>query len=61
MFLIDTVIVLAILFFLFMPVTARRTVQMKVAILCTLLALFTISVKRTPVPQTQLAGTVSTR
>ena len=39
MFLIDVLLVLAMLFFLFLPVTARRTVHMKLALICTLLAL----------------------
>jgi hypothetical protein len=61
MFLIDAMLVLAILFFLFLPITDRKTVRMKLYMLCTLLALFTMSVTRTHVPDVQLAGVVSSR
>ncbi|HLZ01754.1 MAG TPA: hypothetical protein VKR55_06325 [Bradyrhizobium sp.] len=61
MFLIDALLVLAMLFFLFLPITDRKTVQMKLAVLCALLALFGASVTRTRVPEMQLAGVVSTR
>lgn len=61
MFLIDALLVLAMLFFLFLPITDRKTVQMKLAVLCALLALFGASVTRTHVPEMQLAGVVSTR
>ena len=58
---IDVLLVLALLFFLFLPITDRRTVHLKLAMICTLLALFTFSATRTHVPETQLAGVVSTR
>ena len=58
---INMLLVLALLFFLFLPITDRRTVQMKLAMMCTLLALLTISARHTHVPETQLAGVVSVR
>lgn len=61
MFVIDALLVLAMLFFLFLPITDRRTVRMKLAMVCTLLALFAISVTRSHAPDVQLAGVVSTR
>jgi hypothetical protein len=61
MALINVLLVLALLFFLFLPITDRRTVQMRLAMMCTLLALLSISVARTSAPHTQLAGVVSTR
>ena len=61
MFLVDALLILAMLFFLFLPVTDRRTVHMKLALICTLLALLSISVKHTRVSQVQLAGVVSAR
>ena len=61
MFLIDALLVLAMLFFLFLPITDRKTAQMKLAVLCALLALFAASVTQTHVPEVQLAGLVSTR
>ena len=59
MFLIQVLLVLAFLFFLFLPITDRRTVHMKLAMICTLLAL--LAMTRTNGPQVQLAGVVQTR
>jgi hypothetical protein len=61
MVLIDAMLVLAILFFLFLPITDRKTVRMKLYMMGALLVLFTVSVTRTHVPQVQLAGVVSPR
>ncbi|WP_244607482.1 MULTISPECIES: hypothetical protein [Bradyrhizobium] len=60
MFLIDALLILAMLFFLFLPITDRRTVRMRVCMLCALLAVFSVSVTRTHVGPVQLAGVVST-
>ena len=60
MFVLDALLVLAMLFFLFLPITDRKTVQMKLTALCMLLVLFAASVTRTHVPEMQLAGVVST-
>ena len=60
MFLIDALLVLAMLFFMFLPITDRKTVQMKLAVLSVLLAVFAASAAQTLVPQIQLAGLVST-
>jgi hypothetical protein len=57
----DTILVLAILFFLFLPITDRKTVRMKLYMLCALLTLFTVSVTRGHAPQVQVAGVVSSR
>jgi hypothetical protein len=56
MFLIDVLLVGAMLFFMFLPITDRRTVHMKLALICTLLALLSISVTHTQVTHVQLAG-----
>jgi hypothetical protein len=61
MALIDPLLVLAMLFFLFLPITDRKTVRMKLYMLCALMAVFTASVTRTHVPQAQLAGVASLR
>jgi hypothetical protein len=61
MFIINTLLILGMLFFLFLPISDRRTAQMKLAMLCTLLALLTVSASRTHAPQTQFAGVASTR
>jgi hypothetical protein len=61
MFVIDALLVLAMLFFLFLPITDRRTARMKLYVLCALLAVFTASVTRGHTPHIELAGVVSTR
>jgi hypothetical protein len=61
MILIDVLLVLAILFFLFLPITDRKTVQMKLCVVCALLAVFVVSVTRTHDAGVKLAGIISTR
>jgi hypothetical protein len=61
MFLIDALLILAMLFFLFLPITDRRTVRMRLCMLCALGAVFSASVTRTHVAPVQLAGIVSAR
>jgi hypothetical protein len=61
MVLIDALLVLAMLFFLFLPITDRKTVWMKLIVLCALLAVFTVSVTGTRVSPMQLAGIATTR
>lgn len=61
MVLVDALLVLAMLFFLFLSITDRKTVRMKLIMLCALLAVFTVSVTRIHVSPMQLAGIASTR
>jgi hypothetical protein len=61
MFLVDVLLVLAMMFFLFLPICDRRTVRMRLCMLCALLAVFSVSVTRTHVAQVQVAGLVTTR
>lgn len=61
MVLIDALLILAMMFFLFLPITDRRTVRMKLCVLCALVAVFAASVTRTHVSQVQLAGIETTR
>lgn len=56
MFLVDALLILAMLFFLFLPITDRRTVRMRLCVLCAFLAVFSVSVTRTHVAPGQLAG-----
>jgi high-affinity Fe2+/Pb2+ permease len=60
MFLVDALLILAMMFFLFLPITDRRTVRMKLCMLFALLAVFSVSVAGTHVAPVQLAGIVST-
>jgi len=61
MFLIDALLVLALLFFMFLPITDRRMVHMRLAMICTVLAMLTLSAARTHMPQVQLAGVAQAR
>jgi hypothetical protein len=60
MVLIDALLILAMMFFLFLPITDRRTVQMKLCVLCALLVVFAFAVTWTHGSNVQLAGIVST-
>jgi hypothetical protein len=59
MFLIDALLILAMLFFLFLPISDRRTVRMRLCMVCGLLAVFSVSVTRTPVVPVLLASIAS--
>ena len=61
MFLVDALLILAMIFFLFLPITDRKTVRMKLCMLCALLAMFSVSVTRTQIAPVQLARIVATR
>ena len=61
MILVDVLLVLAMLFFLFLPITDRKTARMKLCMLCALTAIFAASVTRSHVSQMQLAGIASVR
>ena len=60
MFLVDALLILAMIFFLFLPITDRKMVRMKLCTLCALLAMFSVSVTRTQIAPVQLAGIVTT-
>jgi hypothetical protein len=60
MLLVDVLLILVMIFFLFLPVTDRRTVRMRLAMLCLLLAVFSVSVSRTHVESAQLARVAAT-
>ncbi|WP_244645922.1 hypothetical protein [Bradyrhizobium campsiandrae] len=59
MFLIDALLILAMLFFLFLPITDRRTVRMRLCMLGALLAVFSVSITRAHVVPVLLAGIAS--
>ena len=62
MLLIDAMLFLAMMFFLFLPITDRRTVQMRLFVVCALAAVFAASVTSTHAPHHQrLAAIQSTR
>ena len=61
MMLIDAFLIVAMLFFLFLPITDRRTVQMKLSVFVLLGAILAMSVTRTEAPVMRLAGVTSLR
>jgi|GEM_PF-1765870 len=56
MFLVDALLILAMLFFLFLPISDRRTVRMRLCMLCALLAVFSVSITRTSVAPVLMAS-----
>ena len=61
MLLVDVLLVLVMMFFLFLPITDRGTVRMRLCMVCTLLAVLSLSLSRTHVPPAQHAGLVAAR
>ncbi|MCS3731147.1 hypothetical protein [Bradyrhizobium betae] len=56
MFLVDALLILAMLFLLFLPISDRRTVRMRLCMLCALLAVFSVSITRTSVAPVLMAS-----
>ena len=61
MMLIDAFLIVAMLFFVFLPITDRRTVQMKLCMFAVLGTILAVSVTRTEAPAMRLAGVTSLR
>ncbi|QPF95444.1 hypothetical protein [Bradyrhizobium commune] len=61
MILVDLLLILVMIFFLFLPATDRRTVRMRLAMLCMLLAVFSVSVSRTHVEPVAFPRIAATR
>jgi hypothetical protein len=56
MYVVDGVLVIAMLFIFFLPITDYKTVRMKLCVLCALALVLTVSVTRTHVPDPRLAS-----
>src|ERR1700750_1662962 len=56
MIIIDALLIVALLFFLFLPITDRKTVRMKLAVVCAIAAVLVVSVMRTAPADLQLAS-----
>jgi hypothetical protein len=56
MYLINALLILAMLFIFFLPITDYKTVRMKLCVLCALGLILTVSVTRTPAPEPQIAS-----
>jgi hypothetical protein len=58
---LDALLVLAMMFFLFLPISDRRTVTMRLCTLCVIAASLVASVTTTRAPQLQLASVIRDR
>ena len=56
MYVINAVLVIAMLFIFFLPITDYKTVRMKLCVLCALALVLTVSVTRTQIPDSRIAG-----
>lgn len=61
MMLVDAFLIVAMLFFVFLPITDRRTVQMKLCMFIVLGTILAVSVMRADAPAMRLAGITSLR
>ena len=58
MYVINAVLVMAMLFIFFLPITDYKTVRMKLSVFCALAMVLTASVTRTQVPDPMVASLV---
>jgi hypothetical protein len=56
MIIVDGLLILAMLFFLFLPITDRKTVRMKLCVILAIAAVFAASVTHTMAPKVQVAS-----
>ena len=56
MYLINTLLILAMLFIFFLPITDFKTVRMKLCVLCALALVLTVSVTTTQPPDPTVAS-----
>ena len=56
MYVINAVLVIAMLFIFFLPITDYKTVRMKLYVLCALALVLTVSVTQTQAPDPQIAS-----
>jgi hypothetical protein len=56
MYVINAVLVIAMLFIFFLPITDYKTVRMKLCVLCALALVLTVSMTRTQIPDSRIAG-----
>ena len=61
MIIIDALLIVAMLFFLFLPITDRKTVRMKLLVVCAIAAVLAVSLTRTASPDLQLASVAHDR
>jgi hypothetical protein len=56
MYLIDALLIMAMLFIFFLPITDYKTVRMRLCVLCALALVLTVSVTRSHAPDPQIAS-----
>jgi hypothetical protein len=61
MIIIDALLIVALLFFLFLPITDRKTVRMKLAVVCAIGTVLAVSVMRTSPADLQIASVARDR
>jgi hypothetical protein len=61
MIIVDALLVVAMLFFIFLPVTDRKTVRMKLCMILAIAAVFAVSVTHTAAPDVQVASVAHNR
>jgi hypothetical protein len=61
MIIIDALLILAMLFFLFLPITDRKTVRMKLCVILAIAVVLAVSVTHTTAPNVQVASVAHDR
>ena len=56
MIIVDALLVLAMLFFLFLPITDRKTVRMKLGVILAIAGVLAVSITHTTASKVQLAS-----
>jgi hypothetical protein len=56
MYLINTLLIIAMMFIFFLPITDYKTVRMKLCVLCALALVLTVSVTRPHAPDPKIAS-----
>ena len=61
MLIFDALLIVAMLFFIFLPITDRKTVRMKLCMILAIAAVFAVSVIHTTAPNVQVASVAHDR
>jgi hypothetical protein len=61
MIIVDALLIVAMLFFIFLPITDRKTVRMKLCMVVAIAAVFAVSVTHTAAPDVQVASVAHNR
>jgi hypothetical protein len=61
MVVIDALLIVAMMFFVFLPITDRKTARMKLCMVCAIAALLAVSIARVPTSDLQFASAAHDR